>query len=44
MKLYLNSAKYLKVGQSLYVDHSFSKAVLNGVYHFHASTSAFAEF
>src|ERR1700722_6213088 len=44
MKLYLNSAKYLKVGQSLWVDRSFSKAVLNGVYHFHASTSAFAEF
>jgi len=43
-KLYLNSARYLKVGQSLWVDRCFSKAVLNGVYHFHASTSAFAEF
>ena len=44
MRLYLNSARYLKVGQTLWVDHSFSSAVLNGVYHFHASTSAFADF
>jgi hypothetical protein len=41
---YLNSARYLKVGQTLWVDHIFSEAVLNGVYHFHASTSAFANF
>ena len=43
-KFYLNSAKYLKVGQSIWVDHIFSGAVVNGVYSFHASTSAFAEF
>jgi hypothetical protein len=43
-KLYLNSAKYLKVGQNIWVDRVFSHAVLNGTYHFHASTSAFAEF
>jgi len=43
-KLYLNSAKYLKVGQNIWVDRVFSNAVLNGTYHFHASTSAFAEF
>jgi CxC5 like cysteine cluster associated with KDZ transposases/CxC6 like cysteine cluster associated with KDZ transposases len=43
-KLYLNSAKYLKVGQNIWVDRVFSRAVLNGTYHFHASTSAFAEF
>jgi hypothetical protein len=44
MKVYLNSAKYLKVGQKVWVDRSFSKAVLNGMYNFHASTSAFMEF
>jgi hypothetical protein len=43
-KLYLNSAKYLKVGQKIWVDRVFSGAVLNGTYHFHASLSAFAEF
>jgi len=43
-KVYLNSAKYLKVGQSLWVDRVFSNAVLNGMYSFHASASAFAEF
>jgi hypothetical protein len=43
-KLYLNSAKYLKVGQNVWVDQVFSRTVLNGTYHFHASTSAFAEF
>jgi hypothetical protein len=44
MKLYLNSAKYLKVGQNIWVDRAFSGTVLNGIYHFHASASAFAEF
>jgi hypothetical protein len=44
MKVYLNSAKYLKVGQNIWIDRTFSKAVLNGSYHFHASVSAFAEF
>jgi CxC5 like cysteine cluster associated with KDZ transposases/CxC6 like cysteine cluster associated with KDZ transposases len=44
MKLYLNSAKYLKVGQNIWVDRIFSGAVLGGIYHFHASFSAFAEF
>jgi hypothetical protein len=43
-KLYLNSAKYLKLGQSIWADRSFSKAVVNGTYSFHASSSAFAEF
>jgi len=43
-KYYLNSAKYLKVGQNLWVDRIFSAAVVTGVYSFHASTSAFAEF
>ena len=42
--VYLNSALYLKVGQSLWVDRIFSTAVLNGMYSFHASTSAYVEF
>jgi hypothetical protein len=44
MKFYLNSAKYLKVGQNIWVDRNFSSAVINGTYSFHASSSAFAEF
>ena len=44
IKLYLSNAKYLKVGQSVWVDHVFSGGVINGIYHFHASSSAFAEF
>ena len=44
LKLYLNSARWLKIGQKVWVDHTFSKAVLNGMYNFHASTSAFMEF
>jgi len=43
-KFYLNNAKYLKVGQSVWVDHVFSGGVINGIYHFHASSSAFAQF
>ena len=43
-KLYLNSAKYLKIGQKIWVDRVFAGAVVNGVYSFHASTSAYAEF
>src|ERR1700733_5270603 len=43
-RVYLNSAKYLKVGQSLWVDHRFSKGVLNGIYSFHASAAAYMEY
>jgi hypothetical protein len=43
-KLYLNSATYLKVGQGIWVDRIFSRAVVNGTYSFHASSSAFAQF
>jgi hypothetical protein len=43
-KTYLNDATYLKVGQNTYVDRIFSNAVVNGVYSFHASTAAYAEF
>ncbi|KAF8240964.1 hypothetical protein L208DRAFT_1230032, partial [Tricholoma matsutake] len=42
--LYLNSAKYLKVGQSVWVDQVFSNAVVNAMYSFHASASAYTEF
>src|SRR5271168_531529 len=42
--VYLNSALYLKVGQSLWVDRIFSMAVLNRLYSFHASSSAYVEF
>jgi hypothetical protein len=42
--IYLNSAKYLKVGQSIWVDRAFSNAVLNGMYSFHASATAYAEY
>jgi hypothetical protein len=32
------------VGQSVWVDRVFSGAVINGIYSFHASSAAFAEF
>ena len=44
MKLYLNTATYLKVGKKVWVDHTFSNAVVHGMYNFHASTSAFTEY
>ena len=43
-RLYLNSAKYLKVGQALWVDRTFSQAVWNGLYSFHASAAAYTEY
>jgi len=43
-RLYLNSARYFKVGTKTWVDHTFASAVVNGMYNFHASTSAFVEF
>ena len=43
-RTYLNSAKYLKVGQTVWVDRIFSNSVLNGMYSFHASASAYMEF
>ena len=44
IKFYLNTAKYLKVGQCVWVDRAFSGRVINAMYHFHASASAFAAF
>ena len=43
-RYYIKSAKFLKIGQQLWVDRVFSGAVLNGHYSFHASSSALAEF
>jgi len=43
-RVYLNAAKYLKVGQSVWVDRVFSHAVVNGMYSFHASASAYTKF
>jgi CxC5 like cysteine cluster associated with KDZ transposases len=43
-KLYLNTAKYLRVGTRTWVNHSFSSMVLSGMYNFHASAAAFEEF
>jgi len=43
-RVYLNSAKYLKVGQSVWVDRVFSSAVVNAMYRFHASAAAYTEF
>ena len=42
--LYLNSAKYIKVGQNIWVDRVFSNAVVNAMYSFHALASAYMEF
>ncbi|KAF8344786.1 hypothetical protein F5887DRAFT_885727 [Amanita rubescens] len=43
-KVYLNSAKYIKIGHNLWVDRKFTSAVMSGVYHFHASTAAYTAF
>jgi CxC5 like cysteine cluster associated with KDZ transposases/CxC6 like cysteine cluster associated with KDZ transposases len=43
-RVYLNSAKYLKVGQSVWVDRVFSSAVVNAIYSFHSSAAAYMEF
>ena len=43
-RLYLNSAKYIKIGQNIWTDRSFSTAVVNGMYSFHASAAAYTEY
>lgn len=43
-RVYLNDAKYLKVGQNVWVDRLFSVMALNGMYSFHASAAAYTEF
>jgi len=44
MKVYLNNAHYLKVGQNLWVDRQFSAASLNAMYDLHASASGWTKF
>ncbi|KIJ94931.1 hypothetical protein K443DRAFT_109640, partial [Laccaria amethystina LaAM-08-1] len=41
---YLNSAKYMKVGQSRWVDRTFGNAVVSGMYSFHASAAAYTDY
>jgi hypothetical protein len=43
-RVYLNAAKYLKIGQSLWVDRVFAGGVVNGMYSFHASAAAYTEY
>jgi hypothetical protein len=43
-KCYLNSARFLKIGKSTWVDRNFSHSVLSGMYNFHASASAYMQF
>jgi hypothetical protein len=43
-RVYLNSAKYMKIGQHIWVDRSFSNAVVNGMYSFHGSAAAYTEY
>lgn len=40
----LNSAVYLKLGQSTWADRTFTNSVVNATYSFHASPSAFADY
>ena len=43
-RVYLNSAKYLKVGHSVWVNRVISSTVVNAMYSFHASAAAYTEF
>jgi hypothetical protein len=43
-RVYLNSARFLKIGQTLWVDRLFSNTVVNAIYSFHASAAAYTEF
>jgi len=43
-RVYLNSAKYLKIGSNLWVDQLFSSSVINAMYSFHASASAYSQY
>src|SRR3981189_1545787 len=42
-RVYVNSAKYLKVGRNLWVDRIFSKAIVNGMYSLHASAAVYGK-
>lgn len=41
---YVNSAAYLKLGQSVWADRCFTNSVLNATYSFHSSSASFADF
>ena len=43
-RVYLNSAKYLKLGSNLWADRLFSSSVINAMYSFHASISAYSQY
>ena len=43
-RIYLNSAKYIKIGQHVWVDRSLTNAVVNGMYSFHASATAYTDY
>src|SRR6266550_4677191 len=43
-RVYLNSAKYIKIGKNLWVDRLFTSAVLSGFYNFHTSAATYATF
>jgi len=43
-EILLRSAKYIKLGTNLWADRVFCGTVLNGIYNFYSSASAFAEF
>ena len=43
-RVYLNAAKYLKLGSNLWADRLFSSSVINAMYSFHASASAYSQF
>ncbi|KIM38574.1 hypothetical protein M413DRAFT_45603, partial [Hebeloma cylindrosporum] len=43
-RVYINSAKYLKIGQRIWSDRGFAIAVINAMYNFHASASAYSEY
>jgi hypothetical protein len=44
VRLYLESVKYIKIGQDLWVDCVFSGTIVNRSYSFHTSSAALAEF
>ena len=41
---YLNSGRFLKIGQSMWADRKFTHSILSGMYNFHASASAYTQF
>ena len=43
-KVYLNTAQYIKIGQSQWADRHFTSSILSGIYNFHASAASYAAF